>query len=44
MAKITALRRVGTPDDVGRAVAALVGEDMGWVNGTTVEVSGGQQN
>lgn len=37
-----ALGRVGLPDDVGTAVAAILSEDLGWVNGTTFDISGGQ--
>lgn len=37
-----ALGRVGEPDDVGGAVAAILSEDMGWANGTTFDISGGQ--
>jgi NAD(P)-dependent dehydrogenase (short-subunit alcohol dehydrogenase family) len=37
----TALGRTGQPDDIGSAVAALVSGDMGWVNGVTIEASGG---
>lgn len=37
-----ALGRVGLPDDIGRAVAAILSDDMGWANGTTLDVSGGQ--
>src|SRR5690606_20601656 len=36
------LGRVGMPDDVGRAAAALLSNGMSWMNGTRVEVSGGQ--
>lgn len=36
------LGRVGLPDDVGAAVAALLSGGMGWMNGARVEVSGGQ--
>lgn len=36
------LGRVGLPDDVGAAVAALLSDDCKWINGTRVEVSGGQ--
>ena len=36
------LGRVGLPDDIGRAVAALLSDDLGWANGTRIEVSGGQ--
>jgi NAD(P)-dependent dehydrogenase (short-subunit alcohol dehydrogenase family) len=37
----TALGRTGQPDDIGGAVAALLSERMGWINGVTVEASGG---
>ena len=37
-----ALGRVGQPDDIGRAVAALLSDDFGWANGTRIEISGGQ--
>lgn len=37
-----ALGRVGEADDVGAAVAALLSDDMAWMNGVRVEVSGGQ--
>lgn len=37
-----ALGRVGLPDDVGGAVAAILSEDMAWANGTTFDISGGQ--
>ena len=36
------LGRVGLPDDVGKAAAALLSNGMSWMNGTRVEVSGGQ--
>ena len=36
------LGRVGLPDDVGAAVAALLSEAGRWINGTRIEVSGGQ--
>lgn len=36
------LGRVGLPDDVGGAVAVLLSEGFAWVNGTRIEVSGGQ--
>jgi NAD(P)-dependent dehydrogenase (short-subunit alcohol dehydrogenase family) len=36
------LGRVGLPDDVGSAVAALLSDGLGWLNGTRIEVSGGQ--
>ena len=41
IARQTALGRVGLPDDIGAAVAALLSEDCRWINGQRVEVSGG---
>ena len=41
LAGLTALGRVGLPDDVGGAVAALLSEGNGWVTGQRIEVSGG---
>ena len=41
VAGLTALGRVGLPDDVGGAVAALLAEGTGWVTGQRIEVSGG---
>lgn len=37
-----ALGRVGLPDDIGTAVAAILSDDMAWANGTTFDISGGQ--
>ncbi|MCK1734840.1 SDR family oxidoreductase [Bradyrhizobium sp. 138] len=37
-----ALGRVGLPDDIGGAVAAILSDDMGWANGTCFDISGGQ--
>lgn len=42
IARATALGRVGVPDDIGPAVAALLSEDNRWVNAQRIEVSGGQ--
>lgn len=39
---ITALGRVGQPDDVGKVVAFLCSEESEWINGQRIEVSGGQ--
>ncbi|GHO97579.1 short-chain dehydrogenase [Reticulibacter mediterranei] len=36
-----ALGRVGQPEDIGGAVAALLSEETRWVNGQRIEVSGG---
>ena len=41
-ADMTALGRVGLPDDVGPMVASLLSEDNRWVNAQRIEVSGGQ--
>ena len=41
IASQTALGRVGLPDDIGRAVASLLSDDNGWINGQRIEVSGG---
>ncbi|MFT3835564.1 MAG: SDR family oxidoreductase [Myxococcaceae bacterium] len=42
VASMTALGRVGKPDDVGGAVAALFVGETKWINGQRIEVSGGQ--
>ena len=42
IASITALGRVGVPDDIGPMIASLIREDNRWVNGQRIEVSGGQ--
>ncbi|MCP1246866.1 SDR family oxidoreductase [Acetobacter cerevisiae] len=42
LAEITPLGRVGQPDDIGSAVAALLSDNMRWVNGQRIEVTGGQ--
>jgi NAD(P)-dependent dehydrogenase (short-subunit alcohol dehydrogenase family) len=41
IASQTALGRVGLPDDIGSAVAALLSDGTGWINGQRIEVSGG---
>ncbi len=41
-AGMTALGRVGLPDDIGPMVASLLSPDNRWVNGQRIEVSGGQ--
>lgn len=41
IASQTALGRVGVPDDIGGAVAMLVSEEAGWINGQRIEASGG---
>ena len=42
IASTTPLGRAGLPDDVGAAVAALLSDQCAWINGTRIEVSGGQ--
>ena len=42
LSSITALGRVGVPDDIGPMIAALLGEANRWVNAQRIEVSGGQ--
>jgi len=41
-AGMTALGRVGVPDDIGPMIASLLSESNRWVNGQRIEVSGGQ--
>lgn len=41
-AGMTALGRVGLPDDIGPMIASLLGPANGWVNAQRIEVSGGQ--
>jgi NAD(P)-dependent dehydrogenase (short-subunit alcohol dehydrogenase family) len=42
IASITALGRVGLPDDIGGVVVFLCTQDAYWINGQRIEVSGGQ--
>ncbi len=42
IASQTALGRVGQPDDIGGAIAALLSPGSHWVNAQRIEVSGGQ--
>ena len=41
-ASMTAMGRVGVPDDVGPCIASLLGADNRWVTAQRLEVSGGQ--
>ncbi|CAL4865832.1 3-oxoacyl-[acyl-carrier-protein] reductase FabG [Asticcacaulis sp. MM231] len=41
IASQTPLGRVGLPDDIGGAVAMLVSDEAGWINGQRIELSGG---
>ena len=38
---MTALGRVGQPDDIGPMIASLLADENGWVNGQRIEASGG---
>lgn len=42
IASLTALGRVGLPDDIGAVVAFLCTDEAYWINGQRIEVSGGQ--
>jgi len=41
ISELTALGRVGLPDDIGPMIAGLLSEDNRWINGQRIEVSGG---
>lgn len=41
LASVIAMGRVGEPDDIGAAVAAIASPGMGWVTGQRIEASGG---
>ncbi|SFS17735.1 3-oxoacyl-[acyl-carrier protein] reductase [Dyella sp. OK004] len=41
ISKLAPLERIGTPDDIAKAVSFLVGPDGGWVNAQVVRVNGG---
>jgi len=41
VASITALGRVGVPDDIGPVIASLLSDDNHWVTGQRIEASGG---
>nr|WP_307795628.1 SDR family oxidoreductase [Actinacidiphila acididurans] len=38
---VTALGRVGVADDIGGAIAAILADGSGWINGQRIEASGG---
>lgn len=42
IASITAMGRVGIPDDIGEAIAGLLAANSQWMTGQRIEVSGGQ--
>jgi NAD(P)-dependent dehydrogenase (short-subunit alcohol dehydrogenase family) len=41
LSSMTALGRVGLPDDIGGMISSLLSEDNRWVNAQRIEVSGG---
>ncbi len=41
VASQTALGRVGLPDDIGDAIAALLSDNLRWMTAQRIEVSGG---
>jgi len=41
IASVTALGRVGLPDDIGPAIASLLSDDNRWINAQRIEISGG---
>lgn len=41
IASVTALGRVGVPDDIGGVIASLLSDDNRWINAQRIEVSGG---
>ena len=42
IAGTTAMGRVGRPDDIGAAVAAILASESQWMTAQRLEVSGGQ--
>ena len=42
ISSVTALGRVGLPQDIGGVVAFLCSDDAGWINAQRIEISGGQ--
>jgi len=41
IASLTALGRVGVPEDIGGVIASILSDDNRWVNGQRIEASGG---
>ena len=41
VASVTAMGRVGVPDDIGPMIASLLGDENHWLTGQRIEVSGG---
>lgn len=42
IASVTALGRVGLPDDIGDAISMILSEEAGWITAQRIEASGGQ--
>lgn len=42
IASVTALGRVGLPDDIGDAISAILSDETGWITAQRIEASGGQ--
>ena len=42
IAGLTALGRVGLPDDIGDAISAILSDETGWITAQRIEASGGQ--
>ncbi len=42
VSEMTALGRPGLPQEIGDAVAAILSQDMRWMSGERIEISGGQ--
>ena len=40
---MTAMGRVGVPDDIGPVIASLLSDEYHWMTGQRIEVSGWQQ-
>ena len=41
IADMTALGRIGYPEDIGPLIASMLGDENGWINGQRIEASGG---
>jgi hypothetical protein len=41
LSSMTALGRVGQPDDIGPVISTLLMEENKWINGQRIEASGG---
>jgi NAD(P)-dependent dehydrogenase (short-subunit alcohol dehydrogenase family) len=41
LAQQTVLSRIGEPADIGRVIASLLSDELGWITGENIETSGG---